>query len=179
MSSDNEATEENRARRDSSFAMDDATEENTARVGSYVSFAIDGDDIVEFADANGAGRESSQGSEGSHDEGEDRLGPMEGEVQEPRILPKQAEMVKQNSHKRVSVVTDIETGKQGGARGHSAHVSLYRALMSRCSASIRDHFSLLNDIFCSVDYSGNCCQPSEKSELPSSQTIRKVHGSKR
>jgi hypothetical protein len=130
-----EATEENRARRDSffSFGADDATEENRARVGSFVSFAIDGDDIVEYTDANGENRESSdesEGSEESHDEGEDRLGPMEGEVQE--VLPKQAEMAKENSKKRLSVVTDIETGKQGGARGHSALVSVYRALMPRC-----------------------------------------------
>jgi hypothetical protein len=179
-----DATEENRAGRDSyvSFAMDDATEENRAGRDSYISFAIDGDDIVDYLDVNEESRESSQGSEGSegsHDEGEDRLGPMEGEVQEPRVLPNQAEMAKQNSKKRLSIVTDIETGKQGGARGHSAHVSVYRVLMPICSASIRYHFSLLTDIFCSVDYPGNCCQPSEKSEIPSSQTTRRFHGSKR
>ena len=151
MSSDDDATEENRARRDSfvsfamdgateenrarvgsfvSFGIDDATEDNRARVGSFASFAIDGDDIVEYTDTNGENIESSEGSEGSHDEGEDRLGPMGGEVQE--VLPKQAEIAKQNSKKRLSVVTDIETGKQGGARGHSAHVSVYQALIPRC-----------------------------------------------
>ncbi len=127
-----ESTEENRARRDSfvSFAMDESTEDNRSRRDSFVSLAIDGDDIVEYSDAHGESRESSQGSQGSqesHDEGEDRLGLMEGEVQEPRVLPKQAELAKKNSKKRLSVVTDIETGKHGGARAHSAQVSVYRA----------------------------------------------------
>jgi hypothetical protein len=189
-----DATEANRSRRDSnvSFAIDDATDDNRARIDSFVSRGenrarrdsnfsfVDGDDIVEYTDANG--EKSSQGSEESersHDEGEDRLGPMEGEVQKPRVLPRQAEIAKQNSKKRLSSVTDIETGKQGGARGHSAHVSVYRALMSRCSASKRYHFSLLIDIFCSLDYPGKRSQSSEKSELPSSPKIRKFHGSKR
>jgi hypothetical protein len=177
MSSDDESTEEDRARRDSfvSFAMDESTEENRAGRDSFVSFAIDGDDIVEYSDAHGESRESSQGSQESHDEGEDRLGPMEGEVQEPRVLPQQAEMAKKNSKKRLSGVTDIETGKHGGARAHSAQVSVYRALMSSGSASIQYNCSLYIDPFSSVDYPGNCCQRSEKSELPSYQTIRKFN----
>jgi hypothetical protein len=125
-----ESMEGNRARKDSAFsvAMDESMEDNRARDDSFISFAVDGDDIVEYTDAQGEGsRESSQGSqrsEESHDEGEDRLGPMEGEVQPPRVLPRQVEIAKKNAKKRLSVATDIETGKHGGARAHSAQVSV-------------------------------------------------------
>jgi hypothetical protein len=175
-----EATEENRARRDSafSFAMDESTDDNGVRGDSFISFAVDGDDIVEYTDAQGKGRESSQGSQGSeesHDEGEDRLGPMEGEVQKPRVLPRQAEIAKKNTKKRLSAVTDIETGKHGGARAHSAQVSVFRALMFGDSALIQRHCSLYIDPFLFVDYPGNCCQQSEKSELPSFQKVRRFH----
>jgi hypothetical protein len=161
---------------------DEATEEDRVR-DSLVSFDVNGDDMVDYPDQLGESRESmgSQGSQGSHDEGEDRLGPMEGEVQEPRVLPRIADraaaMSKQGSKARLSSGIDIETGKQGGARAHTALVSVYRALL-QCIPFFLRNFSLPLYPFCSVDSLGKSFRR-EKSGLPSSQTIRKFHSSKR
>lgn len=162
MSSDDEAAEQNRRRRD---------------LSSFVSFANDDDDIIEDSDALGestresAESEGSEGSQESHDEGEDRLGPMEGQVQEARVLPRQAARMalqNKNAKQRLSIGIDIETGKNGGARANSAHVSVYRALVFSGSASIQHHFSLPIKPFCFLGYPASYF----KSGLPSSQNVR-------
>jgi hypothetical protein len=116
---------------------DEAMEENNVRRDTVVSFNVNGDDRVEYSDA---------GSQGSHDEGEDRLGPMESEVQEPRALPNAAVTTKQGSKKRLSSGNDKETGKNGGAKAHTALVSVHRALVSSVSASRQYHSFLRNSL---------------------------------
>jgi hypothetical protein len=112
---------------------DEATDENNVQMDTIVSYNVNDEDKVEYSDT---------GSPGSHDEGEDRLGPMADEVHEPRALPNAAATTNQGARKRLSSGIDIETGKQGGARAHTALVSVYRALMSSVSASMQYHLFL-------------------------------------
>jgi hypothetical protein len=109
---------------------DEATEENYVRRDSAVSFDVNGDDIIVDSDAFGENAETTD-SEGSRDEGEDQLSPLEVEVQEPWGLNQgvpcaAAETTEEGapSKRRFSSCVDIETGKDGGARTHKVLVSV-------------------------------------------------------
>jgi hypothetical protein len=123
MDSEDEAPEENYVRED------EATEDNEGEVRRdlhIVSFDVNGDEIIEDSDAFGENAETT-GSEGSVNEGEDQLSPLEAEIPTPRGPPCAAEAMeefKSPSKRRFSSCVDIETGKDGGARTHKVLVSV-------------------------------------------------------
>jgi hypothetical protein len=101
--------------------------------GSNVSFAgnhdilTDDDDFMQVGAAVIEHSAHFDDEESSHSEGDDQLGPMEGENQNPKETKYTKgyvnASVRTDTKLRTSLKTDLATGIQGGARAHKALVS--------------------------------------------------------
>lgn len=110
----------------------EASEDTNGGRESVVSFDVngDGETILDYSDhfvKSYKSHDAQSHDSHSHNEGRDRLGPMEGDNQAPKPLPNASMNVTQVHSRRVSHVRDLTTGKQGGVRAHKALVSVFRS----------------------------------------------------